>query len=138
MGEPFQDKEGVRAGLPTGVELLVGTRCPVRHSRNGLGAPYPEYAVHSGYLRRSQDEIVAELEPDRRGVYAGAVGYFDFSGNMDTAIAIRTLIVKDGIAYAQAGGGIVYDSTPEAEYMETVHKASATLRAIDQAEAEMG
>jgi anthranilate synthase component 1 len=83
-------------------------------------------------------EIIAELEPDRRGVYAGAVGYFDFSGNMDTAIAIRTLVVKDGIAYAQAGGGIVYDSTAEAEYMETVQKASAPLRAIDQAEAEMG
>ena len=82
-------------------------------------------------------EISAELEPVKRGVYAGAVGYFDFKGNMDTAIAIRTLVVKDGVAYAQAGGGIVYDSTVEEEYMETIHKASATLRAIDQAESEM-
>ena len=104
---------------------------------DALRACFPAGTV-SGAPKIRAMEIIAELEPDRRGVYAGAVGYFDFSGNMDTAIAIRTLIVKDGIAYAQAGGGIVYDSTPEAEYMETLHKASATLRAIDQAEAEMG
>ena len=104
---------------------------------DALRACFPAGTV-SGAPKIRAMEIIAELEPDRRGVYAGAVGYFDFSGNMDTAIAIRTLIVKDGIAYSQAGGGIVYDSTPGAEYMETVHKASATLRAIDQAEAEMG
>ena len=104
---------------------------------DALRACFPAGTV-SGAPKIRAMEIIAELEPDRRGIYAGAVGYFDFSGNMDTAIAIRTLVVKDGIAYAQAGGGIVYDSTPEAEYMETVHKASATLRAIDQAEAEMG
>ena len=79
-------------------------------------------------------EIIAELEPDRRGPYAGAVGYFDLMGNMDTAITIRTLVIKDGMAYIQAGGGIVYDSVPESEYEETVHKASAALRAIEQAE----
>ena len=82
-------------------------------------------------------EIIAELEPDRRSVYAGAVGYFDFSGNMDTAIAIRTLVVKDGVAHVQAGGGIVYDSTPEFEYAETIHKASAVFKAIDEAEREI-
>ncbi len=81
-------------------------------------------------------EIIAELEPDKRGPYGGAVGYFDFSGNMDTAITIRTLVVKDGVAYAQAGGGIVFDSKPDAEYQETLDKASATLRAIEQAESE--
>ena len=81
-------------------------------------------------------EIIAELEPDKRGPYAGAVGYFDFSGNMDTAITIRTLVIKNGVAYAQAGGGIVFDSTPEDEYQETLDKASAVLRAIDQAEAQ--
>ena len=80
-------------------------------------------------------EIIAELEPDKRGPYSGAVGYFDFTGNMDTAITIRTLVVKDGIAYTQAGGGIVYDSKPDLEYEETIHKASAVLRAIEQAEA---
>ena len=80
-------------------------------------------------------EIIAELEPDKRGPYGGAVGYFDLSGNMDTAITIRTLVIKDGVAYAQAGGGTVYDATPEAEYQETLDKASALLRAIEQAEA---
>ena len=79
-------------------------------------------------------EIIAELEPDRRGPYGGAVGYFDLQGNMDTAITIRTLVVKDGIAYTQAGGGIVYDSVPAKEYEETLRKAAAVLRAMEQAE----
>ena len=72
------------------------------------------------------------------GSTPGAVGYFDLSGNMDTAIAIRTLVLKDGVAHVQAGGGIVYDSTPEFEYMETLHKAGALLTAIDEAEREVG
>ena len=80
-------------------------------------------------------EIIAEMEPDKRGPYTGAVGYFDLSGNMDTAMTIRTLVLKDGVAYAQAGGGIVFDSDPAAEYQETLHKASVLLRALDQAEA---
>jgi anthranilate synthase component 1 len=79
-------------------------------------------------------EIIAELEPDKRGVYAGAAGYFSFSGNMDMAIAIRTMVVKKGIAYTQAGCGVVYDSEPEREYEETMNKARALLKAIDQAE----
>ena len=80
-------------------------------------------------------KIIDELEPTRRGPYGGAVGYFSFSGNADTAITIRTLVVKDGIAYVQAGGGIVADSVPETEYEETVNKARAVLRAIELAEA---
>ena len=80
-------------------------------------------------------EIIAELEPHQRGAYSGAVGYFDFSGNMDTCVALRTLVVKDGVAYAQAGGGVVFDSDPEAEYQETLHKAAALMRAIAEAEA---
>ena len=72
-------------------------------------------------------EIIAELEPDKRGPYGGAVGYFDLSGNMDTAITIRTLVIKDGVAYAQAGGGTVYDATPEAEYQETLDKGLGPL-----------
>ena len=80
-------------------------------------------------------EIIDELEPTRRGPYGGAVGYFSFSGSADTAITIRTLVVKDGIAYVQAGGGIVADSVPETEYEETVNKARAGLRAIELAEA---
>jgi len=80
-------------------------------------------------------EIIDELEPTRRGPYGGAVGYFSFSGSADTAITIRTLVVKDGVAYVQAGGGIVADSVPETEYQETVNKARAVLRAIELAEA---
>ncbi len=78
-------------------------------------------------------EIIDELEPTRRGPYAGAVGYFSFSGNMDTCITIRTILVKDGMAYVQAGAGIVADSVPECEYQETLNKAKALLRAIELA-----
>ncbi|MEK7397941.1 MAG: anthranilate synthase component I family protein, partial [Candidatus Poribacteria bacterium] len=79
-------------------------------------------------------EIINELEPSQRGIYAGAVGYFSFSGNSDTAIAIRTILVKDGIAYVQAGGGVVADSVPEKEYQETLNKARACMKAIQLAE----
>jgi len=78
-------------------------------------------------------EIIDELEPTRRGPYAGAVGYFDFSGNMDTCITIRTILVHDGKAYVQAGAGIVAESVPEREYEETLNKARALLRAINLA-----
>ena len=79
-------------------------------------------------------EIICELEGQRRGPYGGAVGYFSFSGNVDTAITLRTSVIKDGVAYVQAGGGVVADSTPEDEYQETLDKAGALLRAIDKAE----
>jgi anthranilate synthase component 1 len=79
-------------------------------------------------------EIIDELEPARRGVYAGAVMYLDYSGNLDSCISIRTILVKDGKAYIQAGAGIVADSVPETEYVETVNKARAMLQAIDMAE----
>lgn len=79
-------------------------------------------------------EIIEELEPTRRGPYAGAVGYFSFSGNMDTCITIRTIIIKDGKAYIQAGAGIVADSEPEREYYETVNKAKGMIEAIEMAE----
>jgi anthranilate synthase component 1 len=81
-------------------------------------------------------EIIAELEREKRGPYAGAVGYFDFSGNLDTAIAIRTIIIRDNTAYIQAGAGIVADSIPEREYQESLNKAQALLSAINQAEAD--
>ncbi len=100
---------------------------------DALRACFPAGTV-SGAPKIRAMEIIAELEPDKRGPYAGAVGYFDFTGNMDTAIDIRTLVIKDGVAHAQAGGGIVYDSTPDFEYRETLHKASALMRAIDAAE----
>lgn len=79
-------------------------------------------------------EIIDELEPSRRGSYAGAVGYFSFSGNSDTAIAIRTILIKDGMAHVQAGGGVVADSVPDKEYQETMNKARACMRAIQLAE----
>ncbi|RNC67755.1 MAG: anthranilate synthase component I [Desulfuromonadales bacterium] len=79
-------------------------------------------------------EIIDELEPVRREVYGGAVGYFSFSGNMDLAIAIRTLVIRDGRVHLQAGAGIVADSDPAAEYQETVNKAMAVVKAIETAE----
>jgi len=82
-------------------------------------------------------EIIAELEGEQRGVYAGAVGYVGFNGDLDTCIALRTMVVKDGIAYVQAGGGVVADSDPAAEYEESCNKAAALLRAIDAAEGEV-
>ncbi|MBI4515580.1 MAG: anthranilate synthase component I [Deltaproteobacteria bacterium] len=80
-------------------------------------------------------EIIEELEPVRRGVYGGAVGYFDFSGNMDTCIAIRTLVVTGNTVYIQAGAGIVYDSVPEREHAECVNKSRALVQALRLAEA---
>jgi len=79
-------------------------------------------------------EIIDELEPTRRGTYAGAVGYVDFAGNLDTCIAIRTLQIHKGVATVQAGAGIVADSVPANEYFETIHKASAVFEAIRRAE----
>jgi anthranilate synthase component 1 len=80
-------------------------------------------------------EIIDELEPVKRGIYAGAVGYLGFHGNMDVAIALRTAVVKNNTLYVQAGGGIVADSQPEAEWQETQSKARALLRAAEMAEA---
>lgn len=76
-------------------------------------------------------EIIAELEPVKRGVYGGAIAYLDFSGNMDSCIAIRTVVVKDGTLYFQAGAGIVHDSIPEREYEETLEKLAANLKAVE-------
>jgi anthranilate synthase component 1 len=79
-------------------------------------------------------EIIAELEPTSRGLYGGAVGYFSFSGDIDTAITIRTMLAKDGYGYVQAGAGIVADSDPATEFEECQNKARALLRAIDLAQ----
>ena len=80
-------------------------------------------------------QIIDELEPHRRGPYAGAVGYVDFSGNMDTCIALRTLVVQGNKAYIQAGAGIVADSVPSAEFQETLNKARGLLKAVEITEA---
>jgi anthranilate synthase component 1 len=100
---------------------------------DALRACFPAGTV-SGAPKIRAMEIIAELEPGKRGPYAGAVGYFGFSGNMDTAINIRTSIFKDGVAYTQAGAGIVADSIPEREYQESLNKAQALITAIEQAE----
>jgi anthranilate synthase component 1 len=78
-------------------------------------------------------EIIDELEKEKRGVYAGGVGYFSAGGDMDTCIALRTGVVKDGRLYVQAGGGVVYDSDAQAEYEETVNKAKALVTAATMA-----
>ena len=100
---------------------------------DALRACFPAGTV-SGAPKIRAMEIIAELEPDKRGPYAGAVGYFDFRGNIDTAITIRTIIIKNGTAYVQAGAGIVADSVPANEYRECLNKMQATLAAIAQAE----
>ena len=102
---------------------------------DALRACFPAGTV-SGAPKIRAMEIIAELEPDKRGPYAGAVGYFGFSGNLDTAITIRTIVIKDGVAYIQAGAGIVADSIPEREYEESLNKAQALLAAIEHTEAE--
>ena len=100
---------------------------------DALRACFPAGTV-SGAPKIRAMEIIAEFEHEKRGPYAGAVGYFSFSGNMDMAIAIRTMVMTKGIAYVQAGSGIVYDSVPEREYQESMNKAQALLNAISQAE----
>ncbi len=101
---------------------------------DALGACFPAGTV-SGAPKIRAMEVIAELEPDKRGPYAGCVGYFSFSGAMDTAITIRTIVMVDGTAHVQAGAGIVYDSVPSREYEETMNKARALLKAIEEAEA---
>lgn len=100
---------------------------------DALAACFPAGTV-SGAPKVRAIEIIQKLEPTPRGVYAGAVGYFDYAGNMDTCIAIRTLVLENGVAKVQAGAGIVADSVPELEFEETVNKARALLKAIEIAE----
>jgi len=100
---------------------------------DALRACFPAGTVAGAPKIRAM-QIIAELEPDQRGPYAGAAGYFSYNGNMDVAIAIRTMVMKGDTAYVQAGCGVVYDSVPEREYEETLNKARALLKALDQAE----
>src|SRR5678816_4197492 len=100
---------------------------------DALASCFPAGTV-SGAPKVRAIEIIRDIEPDHRGVYAGAVGYFDYAGNMDTCIAIRTMVLKDGVAHVQAGAGIVADSDPASEFEETVNKAQGLLKAIELAE----
>ena len=115
------------------VSHVVGKLSPELTSYDALRSCFPAGTL-SGAPKIRAMEIISELEGEKRGPYGGAVGYFSFSGNLDTAITLRTSVIVDGVAYIQVGGGIVADSTPEDEYQETLHKAGALLRAIDRAE----
>ncbi|MGH3117536.1 MAG: anthranilate synthase component I family protein, partial [Gaiellales bacterium] len=105
--------------------------------RTGLDALYASFPAGTvtGAPKIRAMEIIDELEPTRRGPYAGVVGYLDFSGNLDTCIALRTAYVTGGRFYLQAGGGVVADSDPGLEWMESVNKAKALLAAVAMAEA---
>jgi len=113
---------------------VEGRLKPEYTSLDALRACFP-MGTASGAPKIRAMEIIAELERERRGPYAGALGYVGYDGNMDFALALRTMPVMDGIAYPQAGGGVVADSSPEAEYHECHHKMGALLRAIEMAEA---
>ena len=120
------------------MHLVTHVQGKLRHEMNAfdaLRACFPAGTV-SGAPKVRAMEIIAEMEPEKRGPYAGAAGYFSFSGNMDMAIVIRTMVINKGIAYVQAGCGIVYDSVPQREYEESMNKARALLRALEQAEAQ--
>jgi anthranilate synthase component 1 len=103
-------------------------------SLDALRAAFPAGTV-SGAPKIRAMEVIAELEPEQRGVYAGSLGYVSFGGNLDMAITLRTIVIVDGVAYVQAGAGVVADSTPEREFEETLEKAGAMFKAIEMAEA---
>jgi anthranilate synthase component 1 len=115
------------------VSNVQGVLATERDAFDLVRATFPAGTL-SGAPKVRAMEIIDELEPFRREIYGGAVGYFSFSGNMDLAIAIRTLVVREGRVYLQAGAGIVADSDPAAEWQETVNKAMAVMRAVDIAE----
>jgi anthranilate synthase component I len=114
------------------VSNVEGTIDPRHDAMDALIAGFPAGTV-SGAPKVRAMEIIDELEPERRGIYGGAVGYFAANGAMDTCIALRTALVKDGVMYAQAGGGVVADSQPEAEYQESINKVRALIRAAEEA-----
>ncbi|MGH3913321.1 MAG: anthranilate synthase component I [Pseudonocardiaceae bacterium] len=111
------------------VSTVTGELAPGRTAYDAVAACFPAGTL-SGAPKPRAMELIEELEPTRRGVYGGVVGYLDFAGDADTAIAIRTAVVRDGVAYVQAGGGIVADSDPVAEDAECLNKAGAVLAAI--------
>ncbi len=114
------------------VSNVVGELAEDKDALDAFFAGMPAGTV-SGAPKVRAMEIIDELEPEKRGVYGGGVGYFSAGGDMDMCIALRTAVVQDQKLYIQAGGGVVYDSDPEAEYMETVHKSNAIRRAAADA-----
>ena len=116
------------------VSNVVGELADDMTAMDVLRATFPAGTV-SGAPKIRAMEIIDELEPVKRGIYSGAVGYLSWNGNMDTAIAIRTAVIKDKMLSIQAGAGIVYDSVPENEWAETMNKGRAVFRAVAMAEA---
>ncbi len=115
------------------VSNVEGRIRPEKDAVDALIAGFPA-GTTSGAPKIRALEIIDELEKEKRGVYGGTVGYFSANGSMDTCIALRTAVVKDGVMYVQAGGGVVADSDPEAEFMETVYKSAALFRAAEEAQ----
>ena len=115
------------------VSNVRGKLDPAKDQFDLLRATFPAGTL-SGAPKIRAMEIIEELEPVRRGPYGGAIGYFSFSGAMDTCITLRTIVMKGQTCYLQAGGGIVADSEPETEYQETMMKAGALLAALRMAE----
>ncbi len=114
------------------VSTVIGELSESAQPIDALFSVFPAGTL-SGAPKPRAMEIIERLEPTRRGLYGGAIGYFDFTGNIDTCIAIRTALIKDGRAYVQAGAGVVADSDPESENQETINKAAAVLTAINTA-----
>jgi len=114
------------------VSNVEGRAKPGLHAVDALAAGFPAGTL-SGAPKVRAMEIIDELETEKRGPYGGAVGYFAANGAMDTCIVLRTAIVKDGMMYVQAGGGVVFDSDPESEHQECVNKAKALMAAADEA-----
>ncbi|MDQ3332589.1 MAG: anthranilate synthase component I family protein, partial [Planctomycetota bacterium] len=115
---------------------VTGKLLPGKTALDALRAGLPAGTV-SGAPKVRAMEIIDELEPHRRGPYAGAVGYIDFTGNMDTCIALRTIVMQGQTAYVQAGAGLVANSVPDSEYEETLSKAKGLLKAIEVAERQL-
>jgi anthranilate synthase component 1 len=115
------------------VSQVEGTLCADRTPYDLMRATFPAGTL-SGAPKIRAMQLISEMEQTARGPYGGCVGYFSFNGNLDCCITIRTALIKDGIAYVQAGGGWVYDSAPEAEFQETVNKSKAMLKAVAMAE----
>ncbi|HLS49349.1 MAG TPA: chorismate-binding protein, partial [Actinomycetaceae bacterium] len=111
---------------------VTGRLRPGATALDCLGATFPAGTL-SGAPKARSIALIDELEPARRGIYGGTVGYFDFAGNTDMAIAIRTACIRRGVASVQAGAGIVADSVPATEHLETRNKAAAAVRAIQVA-----
>jgi anthranilate synthase component I len=114
------------------VSNVIGKLHPDKNAYDVMRATFPAGTV-SGSPKVRAMQIINQLEKSKRNTYAGAVGYFGFDGNADSCIALRTVALKDGKAFVQAGGGVVADSTPEGEYQETVNKAMGMMRAIERA-----